>query len=597
MHCFKKIRLFLPTLLLLTQFAFPVSAEVFYVTPDGDDNAAGTYEQPWATPIKAGVSAAAGDTVMFRAGVYKTGLYCLNSGSPEEGYITFMNYEDDIVVLDGEGVPHYNEEYDLWFEGFITNGNPGVENSASSYLRIQGLQVYKYESWFGILMLGPSSHIEIRDCRVSDSTAWGGHAVVIFAQLGSQNNMISGRITNVVLDGNEVCHNNTGGNEQMTLYGEVDTFEMTNNIIHDGTNICMDLIGRDSHLNQPFGRPVNGVVSGNICYNSGQGSWGSGIYTDGAGRPELPNSIVIENNICYGNDFCGIEIGDEHDGEISGGILVRNNIVFGNNSFGIWVGGGYDPPGEVRNVNVYNNTSYNNGVGELAFGPNRNITVINNIFSGSANAGYLLYVEGSGVDHDNTMDYNCWYSDNYMVWEGVEYPGFAQFAAATGQGAHSFLADPQFIDPAGGDFRLQVGSPVIDTGSAVNAPETDFDGITRPQGLGFDMGAFEFASVSGFGSDDLSNRNIQSMASYPSPFNSTINIVFTLSRSTPVMLDVYDIQGKLIRNIIKEQFNSGFHRARWNGLDQESKAVPSGIYFIKLKAGDYHLTKKVTLVK
>ena len=56
--------------------------------------------------------------------------------------------------------------------------------------------------------------------------------------------------------------------------------------------------------------------------------------------------------------------------------------------------------------------------------------------------------------------------------------------------------DPRFVDPASGNYRLQIGSPAIDTG--INAGLTvDLDGAARPFGPGFDIGAYEFGALSG----------------------------------------------------------------------------------------------------
>lgn len=59
----------------------------------------------------------------------------------------------------------------------------------------------------------------------------------------------------------------------------------------------------------------------------------------------------------------------------------------------------------------------------------------------------------------------------------------------------SVAADPQFRDPARGDFRLRPGSPAIDAGSAkiLSVAKRDLDGTLRPQRRSVDIGAFEFA--------------------------------------------------------------------------------------------------------
>jgi len=65
--------------------------------------------------------------------------------------------------------------------------------------------------------------------------------------------------------------------------------------------------------------------------------------------------------------------------------------------------------------------------------------------------------------------------------------------------------DPLFVDPDGpdnipgnedDDYHLTAGSPCIDTGTSSGAPATDLEGNPRPQGAGYDMGAYEFAAVS-----------------------------------------------------------------------------------------------------
>lgn len=59
-------------------------------------------------------------------------------------------------------------------------------------------------------------------------------------------------------------------------------------------------------------------------------------------------------------------------------------------------------------------------------------------------------------------------------------------------GEGNINADPRFIAPATGNLRLQAASPCRDSAAAVSAPEVDIEGAARPQGAGFDMGAYEY---------------------------------------------------------------------------------------------------------
>jgi parallel beta helix pectate lyase-like protein/uncharacterized protein DUF1565 len=58
-------------------------------------------------------------------------------------------------------------------------------------------------------------------------------------------------------------------------------------------------------------------------------------------------------------------------------------------------------------------------------------------------------------------------------------------------GKHDITAEPQFVDPAGGNFRLKPGSPGVDAGVKIDAVKTDLKGVPRPQGKAYDAGAYE----------------------------------------------------------------------------------------------------------
>jgi len=79
---------------------------------------------------------------------------------------------------------------------------------------------------------------------------------------------------------------------------------------------------------------------------------------------------------------------------------------------------------------------------------------------------------------------------------------------------------------------------------------------------------------------------------YPNPFNPTTTLNFALPVETNVLLEVYDINGRLIKTLIKSDMEAGYHSVIWNA-DQHS----SGMYFVKMIAGEYMNTQKLMLVK
>jgi hypothetical protein len=62
-------------------------------------------------------------------------------------------------------------------------------------------------------------------------------------------------------------------------------------------------------------------------------------------------------------------------------------------------------------------------------------------------------------------------------------------------GSSYVTGNPLFVNSSAADFHLQSNSPAIDSASSLNAPAQDYDSISRPQGAGFDIGAFEFGNA------------------------------------------------------------------------------------------------------
>ena len=84
---------------------------------------------------------------------------------------------------------------------------------------------------------------------------------------------------------------------------------------------------------------------------------------------------------------------------------------------------------------------------------------------------------------------------------------------------------------------------------------------------------------------------------YPNPFNPTTTISFSIKEKAPVELVIYNILGQKVRTLVNQSLEPGEHSIVWNGTDNKGRSVASGIYFYRMKAGNYSETKKMVLKK
>jgi len=221
------------------------------------------------------------------------------------------------------------------------------------------------------------------------------------------------------------------------------------------------------------------LIDGCDVYNNG--GYGIHFYKDSTGSNSadvsdnvVRNNRVHDNGIFGNNGSAGILFsnGDSN--------LAYNNIVW-NNPRGIVVDFG------ATNSQILNNTIYNNNLGSAGIDINwgTNTIVENNISFHNANANYLDDAAGTLQDHN------------------------------------LFGIDPLFVSPAVNDFHLQIGSPAIDAGITLSQVPVDLDGLKRPQGLAYCIGAYEFPVNSGVAT------RLQIAAPSTSSAGSTFNVTVT----------------------------------------------------------------------
>ncbi len=99
--------------------------------------------------------------------------------------------------------------------------------------------------------------------------------------------------------------------------------------------------------------------------------------------------------------------------------------------------------------------------------------------------------------------------------------------------------------------------------------------------------------------EDILNPVITGLiGNFPNPFNPTTTIYFTTENTEKnTELVIYNLKGQKVKTLINERLATGHHSIVWNGRNDNGKPVSSGIYFYKLKTGNYEKTKRMILLK
>jgi hypothetical protein len=88
-----------------------------------------------------------------------------------------------------------------------------------------------------------------------------------------------------------------------------------------------------------------------------------------------------------------------------------------------------------------------------------------------------------------------------------------------------------------------------------------------------------------------------SIANYPNPFNANTEIRFSLAQTGDISLKVFDIAGRLVKELANGNYDTGEHSVIWEGTNSNGKKVSSGIYFYSISAPEKAITKKMVFLK
>ena len=104
-----------------------------------------------------------------------------------------------------------------------------------------------------------------------------------------------------------------------------------------------------------------------------------------------------------------------------------------------------------------------------------------------------------------------------------------------------------------------------------------------------------------FVSTDKKNNNIPFTfvlnQNYPNPFNPSTSISYTIPERNIVSLNIYDVNGAFVQNLVDENLEPGFHSVSWDGTNANGSKVSAGMYFYTIKSGNLVSTQKMIFLK
>jgi hypothetical protein len=325
---------------------------------------------------------------------------------------------------------------------------------------------------YGIVHIDNKSFITVANLRLINS---GYHGV--FIRQSSNINILNNQlhtiyasgiiaintVTNLIIDGNDlqrVTHRQ-GGTDQ--LHESISLLAGVENFEISNNIIHNTFVNPDGSISTKEGIDVKqGVRNGKIFNNTVNLGRSTGIYVDAYDR--YAENIEIYNNTSYNNGN-GLVVAAEGGGTVSD-IRIYNNLIYNNNAFGMRI---------VCWQSIFPNVTC----------PTSGIQIVNNTVYGNRTDGIELsnrYLT-SGLVRNNISLQNGRY--NLFVGPTI--------SSAVTQDSNLISGEARFVNPGGGDFHLTAESPAVNSGSSSGAPAFDHDGVPRPQGSGVDIGAYEFS--------------------------------------------------------------------------------------------------------
>ena len=470
-------------LMMIVGAASASIAANYYVAIAGNDTNSGTLSAPFKTVQKGLSVVKAGDTCWIGEGAYNEALTLQTSGT-SAARITVKNYNGGAVTINSGNSRAIKLNGTIGYYTFDTI--TFVSNYVGAYV---GNKDFSLDFGMGSSWWGYGSPIDgnmgnngnngfiVQNCTITGSLAFmGSNNIVQDCNINGVSS--TGTFSNAIHDMTITSHDNTYRNNSIHDYTARGIWSMSNtyNITVSGNTIYD--IGSKGTSSQGCGIDFDGAylpvstsnMSRNTIYSVGIGTQFENGLNCIADSNVVHNAYTGLSAINYGTDYAYQEFRN-----INTNNIFKNNVVYNTTSSGIIT---MSSPGNY----IYNNTIDHNTSGfagillanqATSFNSNNNV-VINNILTNNNRA---LVVEGSATGI--IAKYNLYY--------GNASNGYSS--------ANSIYANPLYVNSGSFNFNIQSTSPAINAGNTIAEIMYDIEGTPRPQGSAYDIGAFEFNTL------------------------------------------------------------------------------------------------------
>ena len=501
----------------------------YYVSPEGDDGAEGSREQPFGTIQHAALLAGPGDVVAVLPGTYREQVVINRSGQAD-AYVTFRA-EGEGVFLTGSDPDFEQKGQDRWQA--LGDGLYVTSLSAQTgFVAAEGRRLYHYSNRAELEKLAngepggwclspqtkklyvkladgsdPDEHVLQVGRRDSAFLVRGANYVIIegfrmgYFGAGPYGTAVALRdASNCVIRRNTIRCVRTG----VAVGGQRASDNLIElNHVYDTSITGWPWPANKGHDTEGSGISVRGY-RGNVVRRNRVHGYFNAITSSMWGQLDeeernadldfyenemwdIGDDCLEPEGACINNRFWGNVMYDCHMGVSLAPIRVGPAYVFRNVVYRYQSSGIKYSVSSFGACYIYHNVCYTDNPNHnalSAWGPWDNHHYRNNVFRGTRYA----MEDTTKSTPSATADYNCFFTtdpDIYVKWANVRYNSREEWVKALGFEEHGISVEPGFVDPANGDFRLERESPCVDAGVRIPDINDDFTGQAP------DMGCFE----------------------------------------------------------------------------------------------------------